>query len=555
MHLGSLRLPSPLFFISRSVYEWLGGLSLLLVYVGIKRPFLMFDGPVNPDESQMLAQAIALQHDPVFWRSVDGTTAGPLNSYLIWGMGQLGLAYTYLLLHALATVLVAAMLWTGYKTLRLFTSRGAALTSLLITYLSLLLSDHKDFNHYNSELLSVTLLTISLYVLVRSLTMIHSPWYRYFILGALCCLVPLAKLQGGPLAGLYLLYTSLTLYRSNKPARRKWISFAALFAGSATVLTFLLALLWTHSLLNDAYVMYIQTNLTHYQSGNGWHLLVRLLFTSSYDYVFLLAVNVGLWLLALYAARQPTYSRLRHKHFLWFLVANLLLSLWVAGRTGYIFEHYLFYTFLPITCLTGYALQLIQSGTGPSYLGRLSYGHLLAMIVLGHGVNQYAKTRHPNQHFNPTTRSNGEQTVISLVNRYAKPGDCLAIWGWNCHYYVATGLWQATRENHSIRCMKTNSLGALHNIALIDWYRRQYVQDIQRNRPVVFVDEVRANTLFTFPETVVHETIPDLHAFVQAHYQLVSQQGGIRVYLRSDRFDSQSTQQAFLPVLPNTAIP
>src|SRR5688572_6555404 len=31
----------------------------------------------NPDEAQLIAGALTLRHDPVFWRSVDGLTAGP----------------------------------------------------------------------------------------------------------------------------------------------------------------------------------------------------------------------------------------------------------------------------------------------------------------------------------------------------------------------------------------------------------------------------------------------------------------------------------------------
>jgi hypothetical protein len=35
----------------------------------------------NPDEAHLIAGAITLRHDPAFWRSVDGITAGPLAFY------------------------------------------------------------------------------------------------------------------------------------------------------------------------------------------------------------------------------------------------------------------------------------------------------------------------------------------------------------------------------------------------------------------------------------------------------------------------------------------
>ena len=46
-------------------------------------PFLLSAEEYNPDESQFIAGAITLAQDPVFFRSVDGTTSGPLNFYAL----------------------------------------------------------------------------------------------------------------------------------------------------------------------------------------------------------------------------------------------------------------------------------------------------------------------------------------------------------------------------------------------------------------------------------------------------------------------------------------
>src|SRR5689334_20995257 len=47
---------------------------LLLFLVAWRWPFLLCAHEYNPDESQFVAGALTLAHDPVFWRSVDGTT-------------------------------------------------------------------------------------------------------------------------------------------------------------------------------------------------------------------------------------------------------------------------------------------------------------------------------------------------------------------------------------------------------------------------------------------------------------------------------------------------
>ena len=44
---------------------------------------ISYGNELNPDESQMLAQAMRFVSHPVPWRDVDGTTSGPLNSLLL----------------------------------------------------------------------------------------------------------------------------------------------------------------------------------------------------------------------------------------------------------------------------------------------------------------------------------------------------------------------------------------------------------------------------------------------------------------------------------------
>src|SRR5215207_2009845 len=57
--------------------NWGDALVIFLFLLAWRWPFLLVAGEFNPDESQLIAGAITLAHDPVFWRSVDGTTSGP----------------------------------------------------------------------------------------------------------------------------------------------------------------------------------------------------------------------------------------------------------------------------------------------------------------------------------------------------------------------------------------------------------------------------------------------------------------------------------------------
>ena len=58
-------------------------LVLLIPVLAWRWPFLLSATEYNPDESQIIAGVITLTKDPVFWRSVDGTSSGPLNFYAL----------------------------------------------------------------------------------------------------------------------------------------------------------------------------------------------------------------------------------------------------------------------------------------------------------------------------------------------------------------------------------------------------------------------------------------------------------------------------------------
>src|SRR5260221_9870861 len=71
------------FFSSRERAWWLHpavwSVLLLLPLLGFRWPSLIENKQLSdPDESQLMAGALTLRNAPLFWRSVDGTTHGPL---------------------------------------------------------------------------------------------------------------------------------------------------------------------------------------------------------------------------------------------------------------------------------------------------------------------------------------------------------------------------------------------------------------------------------------------------------------------------------------------
>ncbi|MGM9509240.1 hypothetical protein ACS5NO_16005 [Larkinella sp. GY13] len=511
-------------------YSLLAVLSILLL--AQKLPFIFYNDQLNPDESQMLTQAITLAYDPVFWRSVDGTTGGPINSYLILLLKYIGFSFDYFTLHLLSVVLIIISLFTTYCTLRLFYDFKSSFLSLLIPFQFFFFTNHGDFNHYNSELPSVTLLTAGVFLLGQIFRSAKNSFLLVGTLGLVCGLVPLAKLQGGPLAFLYIFCAFLAIIKGKLSTLRKSLLIVSMGSGIMIVATSLFVYLIYNHLMYDFYIMYIKTNLSHYNPGNSFQSFIKLFFKSSYDYVFFLISCFLLWIVAtIMAFNNRMYSFFYNKK-LWFLLLNATISLLVVTKTGYIFEHYLFYTIFPITLLTAYSLnQILESGNNQEQAYRkvviLSIG-----LLIGSTLVYALKLPRKNQNFTMTSTPLHEKRVARLIKKYSKPTDCLVVWGWNMRYHTLSGLRQGTKENHSIRCMTTNSLGAIHDPQLIAYYGRAYIDDLKRNNPPVFIDEVKANRFFENPEWVVHENIPGLKQIIADKYQLLTHESGVSVYIR-----------------------
>src|SRR5271169_626179 len=67
----------------RQLYSrWFVFLSLTVLVV-LRLPTFFLNAPLNADEAQILANAIKFRSNMNTWLSVDTTTSGPINSYLL----------------------------------------------------------------------------------------------------------------------------------------------------------------------------------------------------------------------------------------------------------------------------------------------------------------------------------------------------------------------------------------------------------------------------------------------------------------------------------------
>jgi len=142
--------------------------SLCVLFVA-RMPVFAFNIALNPDESQMIANAKKyIFVDMNTWRSVDTGSSGPLNSMvLMWpvlGLGQVtyfSARLTGALLIGVTWLFTYLSLFRSIPQMRIFLA-GMLMCFLAGTYFF-------DFVHYSSEHLPVALLAFSTYIVILAL--------------------------------------------------------------------------------------------------------------------------------------------------------------------------------------------------------------------------------------------------------------------------------------------------------------------------------------------------------------------------------------------------
>ncbi|OZI07453.1 hypothetical protein BWI93_14005 [Siphonobacter sp. BAB-5385] len=487
--------------------------TLILILTVLRLPFILYNQQINIDESSVITQAMTLWERPIFWQSVDGTTSGPLNSYVLFLGKLLTGTFDYTSCRMVCLLLIIGTLIALYKALQSFFDSQSARLSLTLTLLFYAYNQTHDFIHYSSEILSIFLFSISLYILA---SIQKSPGAFGFLLGFVLALVPWAKIQSLPIA---LVFTGYGLYLCFQIRAYKGILNLVLGATSVTVLIF--GLLLYYQVLGDFYRYYIEGNLVYGQEVSlyrRFHHLVAML-VKVFPFRDFLMISI---LLFLFAFRW--FWKLE-KSLLVFLFSWLLITAYTIVKPGMFFHHYLLY-FIPfLTFINTFSLHSITRNF--SYR-TVQFSYTVALVVVGSSVWWTSLIRNTSYTNAEESKDLASNRIITTIHQYSGPGESLAIWGWWTEGYVMAQMPQAVAENHSVRCTTESPL-------MVD-YQQRYLHNLKTNTPAVFVDAVGSRHNFPFVHTsAIHESIPAIRRYIQRHYQFLSCVEGVRIYIRKDR--------------------
>lgn len=503
--------------------RWIWWTLLAGVLVLFRWPLIALPHELYPDESQLLAGALTLRHDPVFWRSVDGNTAGPLDFYALLPAAFFPGVAGYAAARLTAVLLVWGLLVAAGETLALVSSRRVARIAVLPALAFEALTTSPEFVHYSTELVPGLLLALAGFAMVRQSLQSSrvNLWAAALLLGA----VPFAKLQAAPIAaalGLFLVGSELVAGRTRH---------AALLVGGALLPTLMFtAMVTLTGQAEQMIIPYFLQNSLYAQTGRqSFGLVLRQLgeqsVTNGYHALWL--GGSAVFLLGTMLVARKTPGPLQR----YGLAAGGLLVVTTAVilSPGRPYHHYLNFLTLPVTLLAGVALGLGRQAQANRPRPALVLGVFLACTLLPQLVLRASPRPDPYEYYNTTISARGpaHRALVARIKTYSSAGESLGVWGWRSSLYVETGLYQASRVAH------TESLHVAGPWQ--KFYLRRFYNDLVAARPPVIVDATGPGNFHFESRSMGLEIYPLLHGWVASHYSCVGEMDGARLYVRQDR--------------------
>jgi hypothetical protein len=519
---------------------WMFVVAIALCLLAFRWPGWLFHNEFNPDESQFIAEALTLQHDPLFWRSVDGTTHGPLDVYPLAIAGILGPDLSYFTARVLGTMLLFVALFGCYRAARALVGEVLSRLAVIPALCFFAFSSNGEFLQYSSEQVPVALLSLGFWFLLRAQQSDPAPRYPtvpWAAAGLLLGAVPLAKLQAAPISAVLLASAALANWFRHRASHGARIRRLLLLGGAAVFPTaFFAVVVWIGGVATHAWLSYITHNFD-YTSNDRQHALGEMIEQlhafAAMDagfYAFVCGCGAA-FVGTIVAATAGTAAAWRAT--LWPLIFAGI-SLAVTLLPGRLFPHYLIFLPIPLALAITGLCRVGWDGLSKVANRRVATSSLLFVFIASSLAPQiYVRLDSPHPYLAPPRSQplSATDPVALEIRRHAAAGDALGLWGWGCRYYVYTQMRQATREAHTYQEIMPSRLR--------DYYRARYLRDFSRHSPPVFVDTVGLGQFgFSDRNTQAHESFPALRDFVATHYRLAADIAGARVYVRLDRLSA-----------------
>ena len=513
-----------------------------LSLVALRLPSFLFLGELDVDESQLITNARKFLVNAIPWLSVDTTTSGPLNSYVLALPSLFGIPIHYPSTRITGVLLLLCTLIFSHLTIRTLCGETAARIAVLPT-VALLGLGQRYFLDFSTELLPITLLAGATYLFGRAARGTAGPGSIYaagLCLGA----VPFAKLQGAPLAALAFVFAFFSLRslaagdatRSNVKKRRVdnllglrlW-----LIAGASTVPVIISGMVLAGGAASDAWRSYIVMNASLSSRPFTGKFLPLFLMPPFFAYicamvVFALAPSV------LQRAFKTSPTRTNDA---WIIASSIyaLAAVYVIYKGGNPYSHYLLFLLHPLMLLTGLLWHRALAGGVPALISRYQTSLvMIACMLFVVWALLLLRTWSPVHGKLTKWMEAPIDLVPQLVLELAGKDRHFAVWGYEPRYYVQSGLHPSTRD--------AMTQFQIHENPLKDYYVERYLRDFRAAQPNVFVEATGDGNFNKYWNAdPSYSAVPELARIINQDFALVhdiprcGKTPQTRIFVRKDR--------------------
>jgi len=532
-----------------------------------RTPFLSL-AEVNPDETQEIASAMTLLHDPVYWRSVDLGTHGPLATYPLLLPSLFGMQIDYASTRLICLAMLLVSVFLIYLMFLRTADRVMAMIAILPMIMFICMTDYWDFIAYNAEHPVALMVVLAMFLVHKSFPAdgkLNLP-YLYlagFTVGSL----PFAKMQSLPVAFIIAVTTLALIWLKANRTLFKAKATGIYTMGCLTFSVILLILVTSFNVYNDFLMRYVFGQISYAKVKYGIITKISILMTNfdwanffGWNYFgFLLVADVILFFFLIRHKLTVQHKHVTPDNAVFSLsateIAALSLSamatamslyaIYVPGRPH---NHYFMLLTLPLGILTGQLfisacktfhkqesrntyvlLFILLTAFSPFYYKYVisSYSVLLLKNRLSHEVLTINSRKFISK---PTERR--DKAIIAAIRKYASAGEKMAVWGWENKYYLQSGL---------IIACKTTTLYLTSEFGDTSYYSRSFMQELETAKAPVFLDTVAPGQYhFTNRRKHGFELIPEIKKFIFGNYICMEDVEGVRIYVSKKRINEIS---------------
>lgn len=539
---------------------------VIITTVYFRVPFLAM-AELNPDESQELAAALTLLHDPVYWRSVDLHTHGPLATYPLMLPHLFGMQIDYGSARLLGLAMLLSSTLLIFSMLRKSTANTIAVIAVLplITFISL--TDYWDFVGYNAEHPVIFAIVLAWYFTDKALLSENRPSAKYlFAAGVIVGCAPFVKVQCLPMLSAIIAGTfAIICFRSK--SIKVGIRLASIYSlGCLTFASVLFICLRYFNLWDDFVVRFLYGQLNYVKEKTS--VQKSAVFFETFDWVNLSAwYYFDLLILAMIvlsgsliffkvgrlfspqrenAGKKTLFSvdMMQLSVFLLLTVMSLV-AIYVPGRH---FRHYFLLLVFPLAILTGKLFVMTYQSIDKSKskrncvlmfvlltaFGQVCYKYILSSynVLLLRNKLTYDLLVHNSSVFINPAKDARDKELMAAIKVYANPGEKMVLWGWANKYYIQSRLIIACRTS-------TIMLVVFNMYDRKPYYFNSFMKELKAAKAPVFLDALEPEQ-FGFlakKSQFAFEQFPQLNKYIQDNYTCMQEISGMRIFVSKQRLN------------------